>query len=187
MDLNTVICVLRPIVLGLSKVFKNIACNRIVGLAIPAKAGKSVLADNISVADNFLILDVERLIELSMTQEESDRLAKLKGTSSYQIHAYPLYKRYYLEILKAHKGRNIIVLASDLKLLAYLNIKKTFTFVPNNKLSDMIVKSLDEDSAKLFTDTRLELLANTNKYITYDGFDKLADLLATKFKLQTKL
>jgi hypothetical protein len=68
-----------------------------------------------------------------------------------------------------------------------LNIKKTFTFVPNNKLSDMIVKSLDDESAKLFTDTRLELLANTNKYITYDGFDKLADLLATKFKLQTKL
>jgi len=187
MDLNTVICVLRPIVLGLSKMFKGIACNRIVGLAIPAKAGKSVLADNISVADNWLILDVERLIELSMTQEESDRLAKLKGTSSYQIHAYPLYKKYYLDILKAHKNRNIIVLASDLKLLDYLGIKKTFTFVPNNKLSDCIAKSLDEASAKLFTDTRLELLANTNKYITYDGFDKLADLLATKFKLQTKL
>lgn len=187
MDLNAVICVLRPVLLALSKMFKGIVCNRIVGLAIPAKAGKSVLSDNISTHENWLILDVERLIELSMTKEEAERLSHIKGTSSYQIHAYPMYKKYYLDILKSHKNRNIIVMASDLRLLDYLGIKKTYTFVPNNKLADAISKTLDEDNCKLFNDTRLDLLANTKNYITYEGFDKLGELLVEKFKLRTKL
>lgn len=186
MDLNAVLCVVRPIILGLSKVFKNIVCSRIVGLAIPAKAGKTVLSDAIST-NEWLILDVERLIELAMTKEESDRLVHIKGTASYQIHAYPIYRRYYVDLLKAHKGRNIIVMASDLKLLAYLGIKKTYTFVPDNKLADAVMKSMDEEASKLFVDTRLELLANTRDYITYRGFDDLRDLVVDKFKLQTKL
>lgn len=186
-DLNAVLCVIRPLLLGLSKVFKNIVCARIVGLAIPAKAGKSVLSDAISTHDNWLILDVERLVELSMSAEEAERLNKIKGTASYQIHAYPIFKKYYIELLKAHKGRNIICLVSDLRLLEYLGIKKTYTFVPDNKLADAMLKSMAEDDSKLFTDSRLDLLANTHNYITYRGFDDLRDLICEKFKLRTKL
>jgi hypothetical protein len=186
-DLNAVLCVVRPLLLGLSKVFKNIVCSRIVGLAIPSKAGKSVLSDGISSHDNWLVLDVERLIELSMSAEEAERLKHIKGTSSYQIHAYPIYKKYYLDILKAHPRKNIICLVSDLRLLEYLGIKKTYTFVPDNKLADAMVKAMGDEDAKLFTDSRLDLLANTHNYITYKGFDDLATLIVDKFKLRTKL
>ena len=186
-DLNAVLCVVRPILLGLSKIFKSIVCSRIVGLAIPAKAGKTVLSDAISTHENWLILDVERLIELSMSAEEAERLNRIKGTASYQIHAYPIYKKYYLEILKSHPKRNIICLVSDLRLLDYLNIKKTYTFVPDNKLTDAMTKAMSEDDAKLFTDTRLDLLANTKNYVAYRGFDDLRDLICEKFHLRTKL
>lgn len=186
-DLSSVLCILRPVVMVAGKMFKSIKCNRIFGICVPCKAGKSLFIDSISVSDNYLLLDLERNLELTMTQEDAQRLNALKGTASYQIHAYPIYKRYYEEIIKNYRNKAIIVFCSDLRLMAYLGIKKTYTFIPSNTLSDAIRANLDEHDAKLFTDSRLELLLNAKKMISYSSFDELQKALQAKFKLQVKL
>ena len=94
-DLSSVLCILRPVVMVAGKMFKSVKCNRIFGVCIPAKAGKSMFIDSISVSDNYLLLDLARNLALTMSTEDAQRLTALKGSASYQIHAYPIYQRYY--------------------------------------------------------------------------------------------
>jgi hypothetical protein len=186
-DLSSALCILRPVLMVAGKVFKSVRCNSIFGVCIPAKAGKSMFIDSISVSDNYLLLDLERNLELTMSSEDAQRLNALKGTASYQVHAYPIYKRYFDEIVKNYRRKSILVFSSDLRLMAYLNIKKTYTYIPSNSLADVMRSNLQEHDAKLFTDSRLELLLNAKKMISYNSFDDLQKAIQTKFKLQIKL
>lgn len=186
-DLSSVLCILRPLVRVAGAVFKSVRCNTIVGVCLPTKGGKSMFIDSISVSDNYLLLDLERNLELTMRAEDAQRLNELKGTASYQIHAYPIYKKYYDETVKNYRRKSIVVFSSDLRLMKYLGIKKTYTYIPSNSLADVLRSNMPEHDAKLFTDSRLELLLNAKKMISYNSFDDLQKALQSKFKLQVKL
>jgi predicted lipase len=188
MAVSELLCLVRPILGVLSKIFKSIKCHQLVAIVSHHKSGKSHFINSVQSKD-WLILDLEENVKINLNDGERDHLNKFNGNTSFSVHYYPLCKKYLDSVEANHKGRNIIVFCSDLDLVKYLKIKQVYSFAPSNNLSEMIRNNItDENDQKKYDENRLTTILNAGaKLITFNSFDDFSNKLITKFKLQQKL
>lgn len=185
---SELLCLVRPALTVLSKIFKSIKCHQVVAIVSHHKAGKSHFINNVQSKD-WLLLDLEENVKMNMTDAEKDHLNKFVGNSSFNVHYYPKCAQYLQQVEANHKNKSIIVFCSDLDLVKYLKIKTVYSFAPSNNLSEMIKNNItDEEEIKRYNENRLNVILNAgSKLITFNSFDEFASKIINKFKLQQKL
>lgn len=185
-SLSTLLCFLRPIYSILTK----IRCNSgsLSAIVIPRFSGKSTFVSTVC-SKEYLLLDIESNIQLSLTEEEKSRLNSLVGNSSFNLHFYPLAKAYLTNIQQNHKNRKIIVVSSDLELVKYLGIKYILAYVPTNTLGDAVKANLSEEQKAIYEQSRIDLLINIKQkdISSFTDFQSLTQMIMNKYKLSQKL
>ncbi len=188
---STLMCILTGGVSLLYRACKSVKCGNIKCIVIPTKCGKSTLIGNLTDF-NFKILDLEENALLSLSQEERDKLNQMKGNSSFNLHYYPLVKKYLDNIKENFKHNNLLIFCSDIELAKYCGItkKNIYSFVPSNRLTNEIlnrVVSQNTTEKQIFESSRLNVLLKNINLKSYDSYDELKNLVMNKFKLKSKL
>lgn len=183
---DALLCLVRPLLSGVVKLISGATCNKVVAVVVPRYCGKSHFVNSIS-ADSTLLLDLEENITLQLSADEKEKLQSLVGNSSYNLHYFPICKKYLEETKKNHKFKRIVIFVSDLSLVKYLGIKEVHTFIPSNTLTRTLGDTLTEDKKSKLEESRLALLLATKKINTFSDFGELSKALIDKFKLQQKL
>lgn len=185
-SLSTLLCFLRPIY----SILTTIKCNSgsLTAIIIPRFCGKSTLISSLA-SKEYLLLDIEQNLKLSLSPEEQLRLNTLVNDSSWSLHYYPLARKYLHEIQQNHKNRKIIVVCSDLELVKYLQIKTIVAYLPNGSLGDAIKSNLTEEQKLIYENSRIDLLINVKQKLvsSYTDFQSLTQMVINKFKLSQKL
>ncbi len=181
-------CVIGPAFGVFKFLFKRIKCPQIVAVCVPRFSGKSTFINSVS-SNEYLLLDLEANVKLVMTDEERNQLQSLQGNPSYDLHYKPIAKKYLDRIREEHKGKSILIFVSSLELAEYCGIKKVFTYVPSQTLSDQIKTQLNGENQRIFETCKNQLMCQLKpkQLNTFDTFLNLASQLKDKFKLVSKL
>lgn len=180
-------CFLAPLAKLIWSGIKKIKCPQDVAIVAPHYSGKSFFVNSVS-SKKFALLDLEENVRLHLSKEEKELLASLNNNSSYNLHYFPVVKKYLQQIKKDHKGKNLIIFSSNYELLEFCGIKNIMSFVPSNELSNNIKLTLDEDKKKQFDSSRVDLMLKAgDNLISFNSFDDFGKQIINKFKLQAKL
>ncbi len=179
-------CFIAPLVKMAIEGIKKIKCQGDVAICAPHNSGKSFFINNVS-SKKFALLDLEENVALHLSKEEKELLGALDNNSSKNLHYFPLCKKYLQEIKKNHKGRNLIIFSSNFELLEYCGLKKIYSFVPSNSLTENIKLNLNEEQKKIFESSRIDLMLKAKDITSFNSFDDFNKSLINKYKLQAKL
>lgn len=181
-------CVVSPVLFLMGKMCKNIKCPKVVAVVVPRFGGKSTFIQSVS-SNNYLLLDLEENVKMMMTDSEKSQIESLQGSNSFNLHYYPLVKKYLKSIVLDHPNKNIVVFVSSLDLAKYCEIKTINAFVPSSNLCDTIKAGLSGEAQKLFDTSKNDLLVKLKpkQLNVYDSWLKLGELLSDKFDLTSKL
>jgi hypothetical protein len=190
MGAEALLCLIKPLVVIVTTLYQKVNCSRLYGVCIPKHSGKSYLV-SMCLGDNIELLDLEANLNLHLTESEKETLKSFESSnSSYNLHYYPLARKYLEEVRKNFKHKNIMVFSSNYDLLVYCGVSKSNikTYVPSNDLSNNIRNNLNDHDKKIFDSSRIELmLKGANKLISYHSFDDMNKDIIRKFKLSIKL
>lgn len=190
MGAETLLCLIKPLIVIITTLYKKINCSKLYGVTIPKHSGKSYLV-SMCLGNDTELLDIEANVSLSLTEAEKETLKSFESSnSSYNLQYYPLCRKYLEQVRKDFKNKNIIVFSSNYDLLVYCGVAKSNikTYVPSNDLSNNIRQNLNEHDKKIFDSSRIELmLKGAKKLISYHSFDDMNKDIIHKFKLSIKL
>lgn len=188
--MDSLICLVRPLLMGLKAIFKKVDCGKIEAVVAPRFSGKSHLVSQ-AIGKKYKLLDLEENIKLHLTADEKQMLSSFESSNaSYNLHYYPLVKKYLIELRKNWKHQNLLIFSSDYELLKYCGMSDSQinVFIPSNSLATAITSNLNEHDQRLFDSSRTELmLKGSDKVVSYSSFDDMNKLIIAKWKLQNKL
>lgn len=187
---DSLICLVRPMLKLVKILFNKVDCGSIIAICAPRFSGKSHLISQ-TIGKKYKLLDLEQNIMLHLTSDEKQMLTSFESSNeSYNLHYYPLCKKYLVELKKNWKHKALIIFSSDFELLKYCGLTddKINVFIPSNSLADAIRANLNEHDTKLFDNSRTELMLKGSKKVNaYSSFDDFNKMIISKFKLQNKL
>ncbi len=156
-----------------------------LGIVIGHNQGKSSLISQVklNLGENLKVffIDIEELVYSDasvMTEAQKTELDNLKKSDSVLFHARMMsyskviYESYKREIVKTSPKYKIVVLASTKDIIANLNIKQYYSFVPSSKL----LKVINDSEGTIKTYLRYtQSLININSRTThhFQDFDDL--------------
>jgi hypothetical protein len=181
-------CLISPVILILSKLFKNVKCPQVVAVVVPRFGGKSNFIQSVS-SNDYLLLDLEENVKMMMSDNEKAQLESLQGSNSFNLHYFPLVNKYLKSVIADHPNKNILVFVSSLDLAKYCGIKTIQAFVPSSSLCDSIKGSLAGDVQRLFDASKNDLLVKLKpkQLNVYNSWTQLNELISDKFHLTSRL
>lgn len=182
-------CLFMPLVRIIRSINWN--CGSVYGVCVPKRCGKTELIKSVE-SDRYILLDIEAVLQISLDEEHIQKLNKLKMNlelESYNAYYYPLAKQYLDNLRKDFKNKNIIVFASDPKLLRYCRVVKVVYCSPSNKLfNKLLSENPTEDMKQLLIRSRdVMIRLSGDKLKGYSTFEQLQQLVVEKFKLKAKI
>lgn len=189
--MSEVLCLLKPFFILGAKALMKVKCpSGMVGVCAPRHAGKSTLIHS-TESTEWELVDLEELVKLSLTEQEKKTLESLNGQNvkAYSLHYKPLAKKYLQQLKKQHKGKRFLVFASDIETLKYCGIATIHSWVPSNSLARTITEHLNEEEARIFSSSRIDIMLNASKKLlsSFNSFDDYVKDVANKFNLQMRL
>jgi hypothetical protein len=155
-----------------------------LGIVIGHNSGKSSLISSIkaNLGENLPVffIDIEQLVydDTLITDAQKAELDKLLKSDSVLYHAKMMqytklvYENYKREIVKTSPKFKLVVIASTKDIIANLNIRQYYSFVPSSKLQKVIS---DAESTVLnylkYTNSMINI--NSRSTFQYTDFDDL--------------
>ena len=160
------------------------------GICIPNGCGKSFVS-NVLESDEYHIIDLDQETVEDLDQDEKDSILNQNQMKISRL-IYSKSKMIIQEVLdilkhSSNKGKSIILVSSDYRLLKYNEASTIYYFMP----SDLLVEQLKKEpcfNEKKFQACKQDLIKRKNdKLIIYNSLDELQKIVSTKFNCKLKV
>jgi hypothetical protein len=155
-------------------------CSTLIGITIPKGMGATWSASNLQDPRG-LVVDLVEAVNLSLTEEQTNRLNKAKETnqqSTYDSIFYPIAKQYVLNLRKSFKNKRLVLICSDHSLLKYCGVKEMHYFVPSNNFLTAVIDQAEDRAKELIRKSVVNILMDKgNKAQVFANFEQLTAFL----------
>ena len=171
----------------------KINCGRTVGVLLPKGFGKSTVCQKLNSRDRQqILLDLETLAQINLTQEQKENLEGLQRTNQYQnikLFLLPIWKDFLQDLMKKFKHQNVVVFSSSVEAFSYLEVKSKQVYIPSQSFFDQTLTSItDESKKKAMIASRNEIITSfAGKAKVFSSFVDLEKQLSDDLGLSQKI
>lgn len=158
---------------------KNWKLKKLKGICLPI--GKTTLATKLKDSKTF-ILDLDEYVK----EKNPELYEKYKDDEvQYMLNVFSIVVSYIDTLLKHFGNKNLLICSSHYQLLEQLNLKKIYTYLPDeNVISKAPMEEKDRMALKMKS---LKLTGIARKVYIYSDIPQLYNLVRNKFNIRNLL
>lgn len=168
-------------------------CNSKVGLLLPKGFGKTHLSQSLqSKNKDTILLDIESLVSMSLTDEQRTTLNNLQRSQEYQnikLFMLPIMKAFLTDIRTKFKKSGMIIFTSSPEALSHMEVRTKLVYVPSQSFFDDVLSKIpDEQKKKVMTNSRNEIISQYgSKARIFSSFQDLERQISEEMDLSPKI
>lgn len=181
------------IIKGLFCIASNINCGKKVGILLPRGCGKTHLSQSLqSKEKSTILLDIESLVNMSLSDEQRNTLSNLQRSQEYQnikLFLLPIWREFLKDLMGKFKHSSVMIFCSSPEALSHLDVSRKEVFIPSQSFFDEIISKIsDPAKQKSMVNSRNEIIsAYGSKAKIFSSYQDLERQISDDLQLTPKI